>query len=246
MKLEDTIVISFSGDEHKSLQNEFHKLYGDYFADSIAYDTDWIKTTKFYEENAELFSYNKYFGYFLWKPYIIQYTIKHNYGYKVLYCDTNLRFTNFDEFARVYRRQMAEQGAFFVKHVNFINKDWTKRDCFILMEADSLYYWESNQVWTPLMGFDWNAPTVKELLVDYINYCKDSRLVTEEENTLGENLPGFREHRWEQSVMSILWRRYGFTGIPDSLVLNWVKKMYPEEIMKLKERINANPLAKSL
>lgn len=244
MKLDNTIVITFCGPEHEELRKEFHSLYDKYFEKGIAYSTSWMKETEFYKENMQMFQYRKYFGYFLWKPYIIIKTLNENPNSNVLYCDSNIRFTNFVEFGKSYNELMSKQQSYFVEHQNFINRCWTKRDTFILMDSDSEYYWNSKQVWTPLMGFS-KSLVIEHLLYEYLRYCKNPLIASEVENTLGANLPEFREHRWEQSIMSLLVKRFRLQGIPDTKLINWAIKEYPPEIIKMKEEINADPLAKS-
>lgn len=244
--LDNVTAITFANtDVHKGYQREFERLYTNSFQRIISYTEDDIIGTDFYNNNMEMFQYKKYFGYFLWKPYIIWKTLQTTDTSQVLYCDANLRFTRMYEVERAFQLQMQKQGMFFVQHEFFTNRYWTKRDAFILMDADNETYWDANQVWTPLMGFS-NTFTCLELLDRYMHYCQNPQIVTESENKHGENLPGFREHRWEQSVMSILWKQFGLTGIPDTIFMSCVTKEYSPELMKMKEEINANPMAKSL
>lgn len=244
--LDNTCVITFANTEiHKEYQKEFHDLYGSEFEKIIDYNELFIKATGFYKENMQMFQYDKYFGYFLWKPFLIDYTFQTMPQQYVLYCDSNLRFTNFRAFEADFKQQMARQGMYLVKHQNFTNKDWTKRDAFILMQSDNERYWNAHQFWTPLLGFS-RATIPQTLLYDYLAYCKIPQIVTELPNEFGENLPGFREHRWEQSVLSILVEKYGLTGTPDTEVIRWVTKLYSDELLRFKDKINAQPLSKSV
>lgn len=244
--LNKTIVITFSGTEiHEEYQKEFDRLYSGHFHKHIPYTYDWLKGTDFYWNNQQVFQYEKYAGYFLWKPFIILTTLRSYPDHAVLYADSNLRFTNFHSFEHIYNTLMDNQGAFFVKHDHFINKDWTKKDCFYFMDADNERYYNAHQVWTPLMGFD-NSTSRKLLIQEYLSYCKNPNIVTEEPNIHGDNLPGFREHRWEQSVMSILVEKYRYNGIPDTQAMQWVTKEYSPELLKMKELVNANPLSKDI
>lgn len=241
--LEDTCVITFANtDIHKEYQKEFHSLYGSLFGNHVAYSDLFLRATQFYKNNQQMFQYKKYGGYFLWKPFLLAYTFKFYPEKNVLYCDSNLRFNNFKSFEEDFKQQITRQGMYLVKHQHYINKDWTKRDAFILMNADVERYWNSNQYWTPLLGFS-RHKTSQAVLEDYLDYCTNPKIVTEMTNELGENLPGFREHRWEQSVLSILVERYRLTGTPDTEVMRWVTKEYSPELLKMKEEINADGLS---
>lgn len=233
-------LVTFAGSSiHKEYQKEFHTLYRDFLnAGHEDYDKEWLVYTKFYQENQQLFKYEKYCGYFLWKPYIISLAL--NYYDYVIYCDSNVRFTDLNKFRKILLDKVNSNKPLFIKHANFINAHWTKRDTFYYMNRDSDMYWNSHQVWTPVLGFSKNEIP---LLNDYLEYCRDPRLVTELPNECGlPNLPGFREHRWEQSVLSNLVVDYDYEYLWDTDTIHYITKIYSPELMKMKEEVNKNPL----
>lgn len=241
--LKDTCVITFSGSSvHREYQREFDRLYKNNFSQHIEYTADDIKKTDFYKQNMQMFQYKKYFGYFLWKPFIILETLKNCSEHNVLYCDANLRFTSFPPFQGVFESLMQEQDCFFVRHEHHINKTWTKRDCFLFSMADSERYHNAHQVWTPLMGFGKSRPT-EVLLNEYMAICKIPQAITDAPSEMASEYPEFTEHRWEQSVMSILVEKFQKKSVPDTQLMNWITKHYSPELMKFKEEINSNPLA---
>lgn len=241
--LKDTCVITFSGTSiHRDYQRQFHRLYNDLFGDYIEYTHNDIIDTKFYNDNMQLFKYKKYFGYFLWKPYIIMDALSKTKANRVLYCDSNLRFTNLGAFEKSYDSLMEKQGCFFVRHENHINKQWTKRDTFILTSSDEERYHNAHQVWTSLMGFE-KLEHINFLLSEYMSMCKIPESVTDAPSELAPEYPEFIEHRWEQSVMSILVEKFQMTGFPDTQLMSWVTKHYSQELMQMKQEVNSDPLA---
>ena len=240
--LNNTACITYNNPTHERFQNEFENLYKSNFTFYHGYKRDWIEQTDFFKNNMQMFQYEKYAGYFLWKPYCITTALRSFYCEKVLYCDSNLRFLNFPKFEELFNDQMATDGIFLIKHRHNINKDWTKRDTFILMDADHPKYWGAHQVWSVILGFSKRS---EDILEDYLFHCRSPQIVTEMPNILGQdNLPGFREHRWEQSVISILAERYGIKGIWDVDVLDTITKIYDTELYAYKEQINKDPMAK--
>ncbi len=137
-----------------------------------------------------------------------------------------------------YQAQMKEQDAFIIKCEYFINREWTKRDTFIYSNADSEQYYNAHQIWSSLMGFGKERKT-EVLLNEYMAVCKIPGASTELPSEQAKELDGFREHRWEQSIMSILVERYKLHGISDTQVVNWVTKYYSQELLKMKEIIKA-------
>lgn len=243
MAIKDTTCITYNNPTHDRFQKEFERLYRDKFSHYHAFTRGWIEQTDFFKENQQVFQYEKYAGFFLWKPYCIYTTLLDTSDSNILYCDSNLRFNNFNKFEQLYKDTILRDGVFFIKHRNHINKDWTKRDTFILMDADSSEYWNANQVWSVVLGFDKSIKSVN-ILEDYLHFCKNENIVTELPNKYGENLEGFREHRWEQSVISILAQRYKVDGIWDTDVLDIIYKVYDIELTKYKENINKDSLKK--
>ena len=236
-------IVTFATKSHYHFQDDFYDMYRPYVDEIRLYRESSIEDTEFYKSNQGVFKYKKYYGYFLWKPYIIDKTLKTSMSDYILYCDSNIRFSDISRFLTRFNDVMVNTGNFFVKHVHWINKDWTKRDTFFVMDADNIRYWDAHQIWSVLSGFSRSYRSV-ELLKHYLFYCANPQIVTEEPNVCGlPNLVGFREHRWEQSVLSILVERYGIDTIGEYEAQGYYSKIYDEELNKLKEEINKDPLA---
>lgn len=238
----DTVCITYNSPTHERFQQNFQSLYGDLFYKYIPYRMDDIKKTDFYNDWPKIFKYEKYFGYFLWKPYIIGHTIDLYPDKTILYCDSNFRF-NPPQFEEVFSNTYKNNGnTFLIKCFNFLNKEWTKRDAFILMDADSERYWNANQIWSSCMGFGYTNRN-EQLLMEYILNCINENILTELPNTCGkDNLPEFVAHRWEQSIMSILVEKYNIGGIWDTQITGIVDKVYDEELLSYKQEIDKDPL----
>jgi hypothetical protein len=236
-------ICTFATPSHYHFQDSFYNLYKGYVDNIRVFRDTHIIGTDFYKNNQQVFKYSKYYGYFLWKPYIVNLTLDTSASDYVLYCDSNIRFNDINSFLTLFNKTMDSNGIFFVKHLHWINKDWTKRDTFIAMECDNNRYWSAHQIWSVLFGFSRNVVS-KEILKEYLKYCTMPQTVTEEPNVYGQpNLEGYREHRWEQSVLSILIEKYGVETIPELEAMRYYTKVYDEELYKLKDEINKNPLA---
>jgi hypothetical protein len=89
-------------------------------------------------------------------------------------------------------------------------KVWTKRDCFILMNADEEKYWNADMTNGAVSLWIKNDKNI-EFLNEWQKYMRDPRIVTDDSNVCG--LPNHREfkgHRHDQSVLTILAKRYNF------------------------------------
>jgi hypothetical protein len=168
----------------------------------FSYDIDDIKDTTFYKANSKILLQARGVGYWIWKPYIILETIKKlSDGDVVIYSDCGHEIINdIIPLARL----CASESILLFANGDFRNSQWTKRDCFILMDADEPAYWFSPHCDASFALF---CRTEKSLsfLNTWISFCCDERVSTDIHNELGKkNLPGFIEHRWDQSILSIL------------------------------------------
>jgi hypothetical protein len=156
------------------------------------------------QKNKESVKYkNKGFGNYFWKPYIIKKALsKVNDGEYLFYADS---------------------GSFFIKNIKplihhlknnnkkilcfslpLIEKQWTKRDAFILMDCDEERYSETTQRMATFLLLQKSKESI-DFVEKYVKYCSDSRILSDDKNVLGkENHSEFIEHRHDQSVLSLL------------------------------------------
>jgi hypothetical protein len=123
-----------------------------------------------------------------------------NEGDIVVYCDSGDTFT--PSLLEKAKSHLNENYLFAIQG-GFISSNYTKRDCFILMDCDEEKYWNSGQVYASI-SFWKNCKQSIEFLEEWISYCSDENIVTDKPNTLGENIPGFVDHRHDQSIFSNL------------------------------------------
>ena len=90
------------------------------------------------------------------------------------------------------------------------NKDYTKRDCFILMGCDEEDYWNSNQLEAGVQVWKKTEESIN-IITDWMKFCLDSRIIKDDPSTLGEELATFKEHRNDQSVLTNVAIREGLS-----------------------------------
>lgn len=232
-----THLISFSTPSHRKVQKELHDLYGKRFGMQTAYTEEDIKNSPIYKE--PIFKYPKYFGYFLWKPYLILKTLKETPCDVVLYLDSNMRQTSpdgFNKFEALVRDGINREGIFIPKYNFFFNREWTKEDTYVVMNCTGERYRSAPQVWTVAIAFD-KRPHNFPFIEEWLYYTKNIEASTDEPNKYGQNDPAFKAHRWEQSIFSILVEKYGIQGSSFLETISVMDKIYPQEILDEKKRI---------
>lgn len=168
-----------------------------------SYDFEDIRKTPFFEENRAILEHPTGMGYWLWKPFIILEALNEvPQGSIVVYCDSGIEIiSTLDPLLTICREQtpIALFG-----NGDLQNAQWTKRDCFILMDCDTEYFWKGPQCDAAFALFRKCEQTML-FVREWLDYCLDARIITDQPNSCGKrDLPDFIEHRRDQAVLSLL------------------------------------------
>jgi len=180
----------------------------------IRYTQEWLKSEPFWNKNSFILNRPRGAGYWIWKPYIILKTFESiDNGDTVLYSDAGLKvIDNLNPLFDV-ANSYPNNGKVIFKvpwiEAQHIAKFWTKRDCFILMGCNEPKYWNAamtNGAVSLWVKTDLNI----EFLKEWLRYLRDPRIVTDDYNMCGTNFIEFKDHRHDQSVLSLLSIKYNF------------------------------------
>ena len=88
-------------------------------------------------------------------------------------------------------------------------KEYSKRDAFILIGVDMPFYSETNHYMAGIQIYKKSEYTVK-FIQEWLYYCQDKRIITDKKNSLGkENYPEFKDNRHDQTVLSLVIKKHG-------------------------------------
>ena len=182
----------------------------------------------FREKNKDILSRKRGNGYWLWKPYIIYKTIveKLKYGDYLIYSDACVLYMNSSRLLVNFLEQ--HKAKMWTYKLTYKEKLYTKRDAFILMDADTPYYTDTYQYMATLMIYKKYKYTVK-FIKEWLHYSQDKRIITDDQNTMGKkNYPEFRDNRHDQTVLSLLIKKHGEanSGSP-KMAINQLNNMKP-------------------
>ncbi len=166
----------------------------------------------FRHRNEHILKHRRGGGYWLWKPYIIAKTLEGmREGDFLFYADAGSLFMGPVERLIELMRQKNQDILPFQFEISVSNghteRKYTKQDAFILMNCNTAKYTDTNQL---MASFSlWKKTTFSMNLVDeWLSYAQDERIITDIPNQCGkENYPGFREHRHDQSIWSLLCKK---------------------------------------
>jgi hypothetical protein len=178
--------------------------------------------------NARILKLPRGAGYWAYKPYIIMrymYDIA-SHGDIVCYMDSLYEFKKpFTAQVDAWLATSAVPIALTVNkpdEVTGYEKQWTKKDTFTLIGGvGESSMRETLQAWCGFICFR-NTYEALQYVAEWYTYCTDARIVTDAPSVFGAESPDFEENRHDQSVCSLLAKKYNVTmhAFPSGPVFN--------------------------
>ena len=194
----------------------------------IEYSYDDIDE-EYKRKNAELFSRPRGAGYWVWKSYIIDDALsKVNDGDYVLYSDSGTAFI--DRIDYLIQAMNREGTDIMPCCITYKERQYTKRDAFVLMDCDSPKFWDSAQIFTTMIIVR-KTPKSCAFIKKWMQYSQDIRIVSDDPNVMGEpNLPEFIENRHDQTAFSLLCKKEGIVPFRDPSQYGLNKSLFSDEV----------------
>ncbi len=194
------IVISFATERFKKsqivLETESYKMGADKV---INYDQNSLESS-FIKENYNILKNPKGSGLWLWKPYLILKTLEQvNYGDKVLYCDAGIFLKN--NLNYLFNLSSIEKDIILFQVHEKINKNWTKKECFELMQCDNKNFFDNEQVCGAPQLYTKTNNSIS-FINELLNFCKKSIIL--DPTDLSKEREDFVDHRHDQSILTNL------------------------------------------
>ena len=180
----------------------------DEFYDYGPQDVDF----EFRKNNLDILSRKRGNGYWLWKPYFILKALneKLNEGDYLIYTDATILYKKNAKIL-VDFLEKKNSDMWFYKQI-WKDYEYSKRDAFILMGADNPYYTNTCTYNAAYQIYKKSKFSLK-FVEDYLYYCKDKRIITDEPNVLSlKNYQGFKDHRHDQTILSLLIKKYNIAN----------------------------------
>lgn len=168
---------------------------------------------EFLEKHKNIFSQKRGAGYWLWKPFVIYSVMSTlNEGDICFYSDAGNVITN--DLSILFEKCINNNGILLFENLNgslsgevWKNDMFTKADCFNLMNCTSDKYLYGKQVDAAFQCYQKNEKSIN-FIKEYLHFCKNENILTDLPNITGENNINFRDHRHDQSVLSLLAIKY--------------------------------------
>jgi hypothetical protein len=177
------------------------------FDESINYGMHSL-SDEFKKMHKKHFSFTRGAGYWVWKPHIILETFKNiNDGDILMYSDSGCHFIHsMDPVFKILENTLNKCLCFQLAQ---IEESWTKRDCFIGMDCDYPEYVKSKQIMSTFFLCKKNEFSTF-IVNEWQKYINDFHMVSDEfvSPSKKENYPDFKEHRHDQSILSLICKKH--------------------------------------
>ena len=164
---------------------------------------------EFKAKNDYILSKGRGNGYWLWKPYFLYKTLteKLNDGDYLIYSDAGIFYVDLAQKLVDFLNE--KKAEMYFHRLPHLEKVYTKRDAFILMGVDGPFYAETGQFNAAFQVYR-KSKFTEFFLGEYLYYAQDKRIITDDQNEMGTpNYEGFIDHRHDQSILSLLTKKYG-------------------------------------
>ena len=184
----------------------------------MGYTKSWLFESPFYKNNKMaryILNQPRGAGYWAWKPYVILEAFDAlEEGDIVLYSDAGLKVIgNLNPLYEIAQRGPNGGKILFklpaVGVTAHLAKTWTRRDTFVLMEANTPKFWEADMS-NGAVSLWKKTPENIEFLKEWKKHCLHPNKITDIGNLYGVNDMTFRDHRHDQSILTILATKYDF------------------------------------
>ena len=208
------IAISYANDKYaKYLKiNKLSAINVGKVDEYYSYKPDDIDVN-FKRNNKDILSNERGNGYWLWKPYFILKTFREklNKGDYLIYTDSKVLYL--DKAEKMINFMIVKNKEIWLFITHYLEKYFSKRDAFILLDADSYIYTDTFQYMATIQIYK-KSKFSENFLEKLLHYSTDKRIITDNPNTQGlPNYNGFIDNRHDQTILSLLTKKLRFSHL---------------------------------
>ncbi len=205
------VLVTFSGAPYADTTRRIVQLAPRYGVDVVrVYDDSWLMKQAFYRQNQWLWQHphKRGFGWYAWKPFVIFDALsKLADGDVVLYIDADT--VPVADLSVLFQRCVEDGGMMLFASEGHLQFEWCKHDCYVVM--GQLRDRSKPAGVARFALFEKGAWRATQFLMEWLTYAVNPTATTFDPSGLGDEVPGFIEHRTEQAIMSNLAHKYGLT-----------------------------------
>lgn len=204
--MSEIIFLTYADDTYQKRQQNLSARAREFGMYSVSKTREQLAETEFYKIHKSMMDEKRGGGFWLWKPYFIfSQLLEMKAGDILLYTDCG---DWIDNNPVPFLQQRMKDCDMLLTMGGYPNKDWTKRDCFVMMGCDEEKYHDIIQVEAGIIIIKKSFDSMK-WVAEWLKWAQNENILTDLPNICGkENLPGFRDHRHDQSILTNLKVKY--------------------------------------
>ena len=174
---------------------------------ATAHDMNYL-SEKFRHTHSAILTQSTGGGFWLWKPYIILKTLIERMSDNdlLMYQDADSYLV--DDAGPLLKLCQDLEAGVLVFHSRYLEKKYSKRDAFILMDMDDERVYDSYQRMGGFVVLRKNCQSL-QFIMEWLAYAMDPRILTDIPNQMGKpNHSVFFENRHDQTVISLLSKKW--------------------------------------
>jgi len=197
----------------------------------------------FRETNKDIVEYWRGAGYWIWKPWIILNTMLNvaNGCDVICYCDSGAWWNN-SAIPLFELSTSIKYGVMMFAHtvsgwgesedsVNLTERLWSKRDAFSILGVDIEEIYDTVIRKATFSCYQTNPDSI-HFVSEWLFHAMDRRVISDDENVFMQNIDGFQENRHDQTIMSLLSKKYGIPAFMDVSQYGWNDaKVYGKQVL---------------
>lgn len=179
------------------------------FTEITGYTADYLRKDKvFWKKHGDfIVKHRRGFGYWIWKPYIILKTLNQmKEGDILLYLDCGFEIDISEKNDLQQYIDLVKTDKIVGSDSKCIEKEWNKRDLIDFLDMDNDGYLLTTQRQSGAF-FILVCEDTKRLMEEWYTLACDYHLIDDSPSVL-PNYEVFKEHRHDQSVISLLTKKY--------------------------------------
>ena len=168
---------------------------------------------EFVQQHKNIFDEWRGAGLWLWKPYLINALLNDDgllqFGDYLVYMDAGAYpKQSFDEIFEFVETHSAYNGVLFFG-VGLPQKEWCKRDAYILQNCDEEKCWNAGQI-NAFLSIWRKGSFAINLSKMWLDEASNKSVLGDGKSQFGKELDGFTDHRHDQAVITNIMNREGF------------------------------------
>jgi hypothetical protein len=185
------------------------------FEDIFCWNEDDLIDAFWDKHSAFMLNHPRGFGYYIWKPQVVYQVLCSMPENSVLvYADAGcqLNVKGLPRLKEYVQMAIDHPSGIIGFNTTFPMEEWTKMDTMAYFNMTP----EERRMPQHLGGIHimHNRPSVRDFVRTWRDTCQNYHLIDDTPSSI-PNAPGFKDHRHDQSIFSILFLRHGGLSLPD-------------------------------